>query len=151
LLLSSFAGRGLIPLPIALAVMLGADVGTTLAAQVLALDLGWVSPLLLAAGVIAFLSSDADRVRHVARVAIGVALMLLALKLLILAAAPLRTAPAFVVILEGLQREYVVGVIVAAAATWFAHSSLSVVLLIMSFVASGVVGPQLALALVVGA
>ncbi|TAJ32220.1 MAG: Na/Pi cotransporter family protein, partial [Reyranella sp.] len=45
LLLSSFAGRGLIPLSIALAVMLGADVGTTIAAQVLSFDLGWVSPL----------------------------------------------------------------------------------------------------------
>ncbi len=61
LLLSSFAGRGLISLPIALAVMLGADVGTTVAAQVLSLDLGWLSPLLLAAGVVTFLSSDTKR------------------------------------------------------------------------------------------
>ncbi len=151
LLLSSFAGRGLIPLSIAFAVMLGADVGTTLAAQVLSLDLGWVSPLMVAAGVIAFLSSEADRTRHVARVAIGLGLMLLSLKLLTLAAAPLRAAPAFVAVLEGLQNEYILAVIVATAATWFVHSSLSVVLLIMSFAASGIVGPQLALALVIGA
>src|SRR4051812_7486895 len=47
LLVSSFAGRGLIPLSIALAVMLGADVGPTLAAQILSFDLGWVSALLI--------------------------------------------------------------------------------------------------------
>ena len=151
LLLSSFAGRGLIPLSIAFAVMLGADVGTTLAAQVLSFDLGWVSPLMIAVGVIGFLSSDADKSRHVARVAIGLGLMLLSLKLLTLAAAPLRTAPSFVAVLEGLQNEYLLAAIVATAATWFVHSSLSVVLLIMSFAGSGIVGPQLALALVIGA
>ena len=58
LLVSSFAGRGLIPLSIAFAVMLGADIGTTIASQVLSFDLGWLSPLLIGAGVIAFLSSD---------------------------------------------------------------------------------------------
>ena len=151
LLLSSFAGRGLIPLSIAFAVMLGADVGTTLAAQVLSLDLGWVSPLMIAAGVIAFLSSEADRTRHISRVAIGLGLMLLSLKLLTLAAAPLRDAPAFVAVFSGLQDEYLLAVVVATAATWFVHSSLSVVLLIMSFAGSGIIGPQLGLALVIGA
>src|SRR6185369_15405665 len=57
LLLSSFAGRGLIPLPIALAVMLGADVGTTLAAQIFSFDIKWLWTLLVAAGVFAFMAS----------------------------------------------------------------------------------------------
>ena len=49
LLLASFASRGLIPLSIALAVMLGANVGTTLTAQILSFNLGWVSPFMIAA------------------------------------------------------------------------------------------------------
>lgn len=151
LLVSSFAGRGLIPLSIAFAVMLGADIGTTVAAQVLSFDLGWASPLLIGAGVIAFLSSENDKTRHVGRVAIGLGLMLLSLKLLALATQPLRTAPAFMAALEGLQDEYVIAVAFAAVATWFVHSSLSVVLLIMSFAGSGLVEPRLALALVIGA
>src|SRR5476651_2864076 len=61
LLLASFAGRGLISLPIALAVMLGANVGTTLTSQVLSFDLGWLSPLMIASGVIAFLASNSDK------------------------------------------------------------------------------------------
>ena len=151
LLVSSFAGRGLIPLSIAFAVMLGADIGTTVAAQVLSFDLGWASPLLIGAGVIAFLSSDNDKTRHVGRVAIGLGLMLLSLKLLALATQPLRTAPAFMAVLQGLQDEYVIAVAFAAVATWFVHSSLSVVLLIMAFAGSGLVEPKLALALVIGA
>ena len=151
LLVSSFAARGLIPLSIAIAVMLGADIGTTMAAQVLSFDLGWVSPLLIAAGVIAFLSSEQDKTRHLSRVAIGLGLMLLSLKLLALATAPLKTSPAFMAALQGLQNEYVIAAILAAGATWFVHSSLSIVLLIMSFAGVGLIEPKLAVALVIGA
>ena len=151
LLLASFAGRGLIPLSIALAVMLGANVGTTLTAQVLSFDLTWVSPLMIATGVIAFLSSSYDKIRHLGRVAIGLGLMLLSLQLLEQAAMPLRASPAFVAILKGLQEEYVLAVIFATAATWFIHSSLSTVLLVMSFASSGIIEPELALSLVIGA
>jgi phosphate:Na+ symporter len=151
LLLSSFAARGLISLSIALAVMLGANVGTTLTAQVLSFDLSWLSPLMIAAGVITFLSSESAKPHHIGRVAIGLGLMLLSLRLLSLATEPLRTAPAFVAVLEGLQDEYVIAAIVATVTTWFVHSSLSTVLLIMSFAASGIIGPQLSLALVIGA
>src|SRR6266699_1107252 len=73
--LGGIAGRGLLPLSIAFAVMLGADIGTTIAAQILSFDLGWVSPLLIGAGVIAFLSSESDKPRHLGRVAIGLGLM----------------------------------------------------------------------------
>ena len=151
LLLASFAGRGLIPLSIALAVMLGANVSTTLTAQVLSFDLTWVSPLMIATGVIAFLSSSSDKIRHLGRVAIGLGLMLLSLQLLEQAALPLRASPAFVAVLKGLQDEYVLAVIFATAATWFIHSSLSTVLLVMSFASSGIIEPELALSLVIGA
>ena len=151
LLVSSFAGRGLIPLSIAFAIMLGADIGTTIAAQILSFDLGWVSPLLIGAGVIAFLSSEQDKARHLGRVAIGLGLMLLSLKLLAGATQPLRSAPAFMAMLQGLQDEYVIAVVVGTLATWFVHSSLSIVLLVMSFAGSGLIEPKLALALVIGA
>ncbi|HYD07364.1 MAG TPA: Na/Pi cotransporter family protein, partial [Reyranella sp.] len=151
LLLASFAGRGLIPLSIALAVMLGANVGTTLTSQVLSFDLGWLSPLMIAAGVISFLSSTHDKTRHLGRVAIGLGLMLLSLKLLTAATEPLRSSPSFVAALEGMQDEYVIAVLFGALATWAVHSSLSTVLLVMSFAASGIIHPPIVLALVIGA
>ncbi len=151
LLLASFAGRGLIPLSIALAVMLGANVGTTLTAQILSFNLNWISPLMIAVGVISFLSSRSEKPRHLGRVAIGLGLMLLSLHLLEEAALPLRGSPAFVAVIEGLQDEYVIAVLVATAATWAIHSSLSTVLLVMSFASTGIIEPKLGLALVIGA
>ena len=96
-------------------------------------------------------SGPRSRIKDIGRVSIGLGLMLLSLHLLEAAALPLRSAPAFVAVLEGLQNEYVMGVLVAAAATWFIHSSLSTVLLVMSFASSGIIDPKLGMAMVIGA
>lgn len=79
MLVTSFVAQGLMALPPALAIMLGADVGTALMARVLTLDLSWLSPLLIFAGVVLFLSRKQRRAGQVGRVAIGLGLLLLAL------------------------------------------------------------------------
>ena len=79
LLLASFTARGLIALSTALVMMLGANVGTTLVAQVLSFDLSWLWTGVLALGVFAFMGSQADRTRSIARIVIGLGLMLLSL------------------------------------------------------------------------
>ena len=151
LLLASFASRGLIALPIALAVMLGADVGTTIAAQVFSFDIKWLWSVLVGAGVLAFMVSEADKTRAVARVLIGLGLMLLALAHLGMAGGALRDSPSFRSLLTGLAGEPVLGFIVATAVTWLMHSSLSVVLLVMSLAAAQALPVPLALAMVLGA
>src|SRR5918992_867667 len=54
LVVASFAGRGLVDTAPALAVMLGADVGSTLVAQVLSLDVQWLAPIMILIGVVVF-------------------------------------------------------------------------------------------------
>ena len=151
LLLSSFVFRGLIPLSIALAAMLGADIGTAVAAQILSLDVKWIWSLLIAIGVAIFLSSDSEKRRGFGRIAIGLGLMLLALIHIGLAAEPLRHSMLFLSLLSGLGGEPALGFVVAVLITWLAHSSLSIVLLIMSLAAAGALPGPLALALVLGA
>ncbi len=151
LLISSFAGRGLIALPIALAIMLGADVGTTLVAQVFAFDIKGLWAVLLMAGVIAFNASDDDRAKAGGRIAIGLGLMLLALTVMAGVSEALRASDTVKLVLRALGGEPIIAVLVAAGLTWLAHSSLAVVLFIMSLTASGAVSPALAVALVLGA
>jgi phosphate:Na+ symporter len=151
LLLASFAGRGLIALPIALAVMLGADVGSTIAAQVFSFDIKWLWTLLVALGLILFMASDADRWHGIGRILIGLGLMLLALMHIGIAAEPLRESATFRSLLTGLAGEPVLGFLVATAITWLVHSSLSIVLLVMSLADAQVLPIPLALALVLGA
>jgi phosphate:Na+ symporter len=151
LLLASFASRALIALPIALAAMLGADIGTAVAAQFFSLDVKWLWTVLVAAGVIVFLASDADRPRGFGRILIGIGLMLLALTHMGLAAAPLQESAAFRSMLSGLAGEPLLGFAVAVLVTWLAHSSLAIVLLVMALAAANALPLPLAFALVLGA
>src|SRR5204863_1337985 len=58
LIVASFAGQGLIGTAPALAVMLGADVGTALVTVLLSFDLSWLAPLLIFSGIVLYLSSQ---------------------------------------------------------------------------------------------
>ena len=151
LIVAAFAGGHLIATAPALAVMLGADVGSTLVAQVLSFDILWLSPVLITAGVIAFMACESSRPRQLGRAALGLGLMLLALRLIVSASEPLRASPALGQVLAPLATEPLVAVAVGVVLTWFAHSSLAIVLLVMSLAASHVVPPVLALYLVIGA
>src|ERR1043166_8804470 len=151
MLLASFAARGLIALPIALAVVLGADLGSAIVAQVFSFDVKWLWTVLVAVGVLVFMSTEADKARGVARILIGLGFMLLALTQIGLAAAPLKDSALFRSLLTGLAGEPVLGFLAATAVAWLVHSSLSVVLLVMSLAAAGALPVPLALALVLGA
>ena len=151
LLLSSFAGRGLVTLPVALAMMLGADVGTTLAAQVFAFDIKWLWAVGLIIGVPLFGAAKDERWKGAARIAIGFGLMLLALRVLGDVGAAMRASSTVKTVLASLGYEPLIAVVIAALLTWLAHSSLAIILLVMSLASSGLVEPRLALALVLGA
>src|SRR5690606_26052883 len=78
-MITSFAAGGFVALVPALAVMLGANVGTTLIVQVLSFDFSFAAPLLVLTGVVMFRRGQASRTHDLGRVAIGLGLMLFAL------------------------------------------------------------------------
>ncbi len=151
LITSAFASRGLMPLAAALAVMLGANVGTTLVVQILSFPIGWLSSLLIFGGVVTFLTSKATLWRDSGRIAIGLGLMLLALQLLLGASEPMRQSALLGQLLAGLSSQPVLAILVAALLTWLAHSSLAAILFVMSLAGAGIIGPEAALMLVLGA
>ena len=151
MIVSSFAGRGLLAGGAAIAVLLGAGIGTSITAQYLSLDLHWLGPLCIIVGVIGFFASESGMPRHVGRLGIGIGLMLLSLEMIIGASAPLRDAPGLAAILLPLEREPILGVLLFALLTWLSHASLATVLLAASLAKAGTVDPTLAVALVIGA
>lgn len=151
LLMTSFAARGLVELVPGLAVMLGANIGTTLIVQALSFDVSALAPVLFLTGLLAFNFGGRTVTRDLGRVAIGLGLMLLSLHILIDTLAPAETAPSVRIFLGAITDEPVLCVLFAAALTWAAHSSAAVVLLVMSLAYSHFVSPVAALALVLGA
>jgi phosphate:Na+ symporter len=151
LMVAGFAAGGSVALVPALAVMLGANLGTTLIVQVLSFDAAGVAPALILLGVILFRRGTAARTRDLGRTAIGLGLMLMALRALVTLVTPYEDMPSLRVVLGAITTEPVLDVLLAAGLTWAAHSSVAVVLLVMSFAAKGAVPPEAAFALVLGA
>jgi phosphate:Na+ symporter len=151
LMITSFAARGLVALVPALAIMLGANVGTTLIVQALSFNVSAVAPILFLVGVAAFKLGGRTPTRDLGRVAIGLGLMLLALHTLVDTLAPAEQAPGVRALLSIITGEPILCVVIAALLTWAAHSSAAIVLLVMPLAYSQFITPAEALALVVGA
>jgi phosphate:Na+ symporter len=150
MLLSAFVSRGLVGLSPALAVMLGADLGTTVVVQVLAFDLDAIIPLLLIIGVTLAIWSRSNRTRQIGRIVIGFGLMILALGLIVAASVPMRDSEVMHLVLQRLAGDPILALIVAAALTWLFHSSVAFVLFVMSLAGAGVIALPLAVVLVFG-
>src|SRR5882757_3214135 len=151
LITSSFAAEGLVGLVPALAIMLGANVGTTLIVQVLSFDIASVAPVLFVLGLIAFRTGPRSRIKDIGRVFIGLGLMLLSLHILLDTLAPAENAPGVRVFINAITGDPVLCILIGAAVTWMVHSSVASVLLIMSLAYAHFISPSAALALVLGA
>lgn len=150
LMVTGFAAGGLVDLVPALAVMLGANVGTTLIVQVLSFNVAAVAPVLILAGVLMFRKASAG-LRDFGRVLIGLGLIMIALHQFVALLAPYEEAPGLKLFLRAVATQPLLDVVLAAGLTWAAHSSVAIVLLVMSFAAEGAVPPEAAFALVLGA
>ena len=151
LIVSSFVGQGLVGLPAALAVMLGADVGTSVMAVVFSLDLSWLSPLFIFVGVVLFISRKDTAVGRVGRVLIGLGLMLLALRLITESTTVLTQSPTVRTLLGALTSDLLLEIFTGAVLAVLAYSSLATVLLTATLAGSGGIPVDVALGLVVGA
>ncbi|WP_339409550.1 Na/Pi cotransporter family protein [Pseudomonas sp. EA_35y_Pfl2_R5] len=151
LLVTSFVAQGLMALTPALAIMLGADVGTALMARVLTFDLSWLSPLLIFLGVIFFLSRKQTRAGQLGRVAIGLGLMLLALELIVAAATPITQEQGIRVLFASLTGDLLLDALVGALFALISYSSLAAVLLTAMLTGAGLISLPVAIGLVIGA
>jgi phosphate:Na+ symporter len=151
LMAASFVTAGTLDLVPALAVMLGANVGTTLVVQVLSFNITIVTPILLLGGVIAFKRGGRTRTRDLGRVLIGIGLMLLALHIFLGALVTSDSVPVSRALLGEITNQPFLCLLIAAAITWAAHSSVAIVLVVMSLGAAHLISPTAVVAMVLGA
>lgn len=151
LMATSFTAAGTLSLAPALAVMLGANIGSTLVVQLLSFDTSLAMPVMLLVGFVVFRLRDDDRFESVGCALIGLGLMLLALGLLSASLAHMEATPVFRAIMQSLEGDLVIAVFAAVLLTWMCHSSVAVVLLIASLAGAQLMTPVTAIALMLGA
>lgn len=150
LMSTSFIAAGFMTIVPALAVTLGANVGTTLIVQVLSFKVSAIAPLFILGGLIAFNRSK-SRTRDLGRASIGVGLILLALHLIVATVEPVEKTEALRDLFAIVSGDPIVDIALAALLTWAAYSSVAAVLLIMTLAEHHIVAPVAAVALVLGA
>jgi len=123
LMTASLAADGVVSLVPALAIMLGANVGTTLIVQVLSFNVSAAAPILFVIGLITFRVGGQSLTRALGRIAIGLGLTLLALHILVDTLAPAEQAPAVRALLGSVTNDPIMCIVIAAALTWAAHST----------------------------
>lgn len=152
LILASFADKGMISVAAAIAVIIGADVGTTVLAQIFTFDLSLVTPVLLIVGIVMHMIYEhGGKLRQAARITIGLGFILMSLSIIREAGIPLKESSVLPLIMEPLTAEPALALFIAVLLTWLMHSSLAAVLLFSSMAASGVFPLHLALIMILGA
>lgn len=151
LMTAGLAADGVVELAPALAVMLGANVGTTLVAQLFSFNVAALAPALVLVGVLGFRRAKNGFARDLGRASVGLGLMFLALSQLLELMTQYEDQPSLRLLLGAVATEPLVAALLGAALTWAAHSSVASILFIMSLCARGAVPPEAALALTIGA
>lgn len=151
MLVSNFAANGAVSVSVGLAIILGADVGSALVAQVLLVRQTWLIPLLSVLGVALFLRGQQRRVRQTGRILIGLALIFVSLDMLRAATAPVMESEAALRMLSYLGADLFAAFVIGAVFAWMVHSSVAAVLLFVTLVAQGALPTEAAMAMVLGA
>jgi len=151
LLCAGLLSGGVLSLGAAMAVILGADFGSALAARVLFIDLSLLPPALLVAGMLLHLLSNSWRWQHFGRILIGLGLMLLSIQWMRQTISPLASAPLPEEWMAVMSSVPWLAVLIVALLTWFAHSSVAVVLVIAALAESNVVPILLCVPMLLGA
>jgi phosphate:Na+ symporter len=153
LIVAGLAAGGAVTTSLGLAVLLGADLGSAAVSGAFVSGssyLVFVAPLLLFGGYCVFSASREFRPHNVGRILIGLGLMLLALRLITAATAPLRDASLFHAVLTAIGNEPVLAFITGAVLAWLCHSTLAVILLAASLLANGSLELAGAISLILG-
>ena len=145
-----FVNSGLMQLAEAIAVIMGANIGTTITAQITAFDLTALAPFLLFAGVIMYLFIKDQMVKHAGSIVLGFGMLFVGIGLIKQAIKPLSQTPVFISFLDGL-RNPLLAVLFGIAFTALLQSSSSSVVIFQAFAIQGILDYEIAVYLVIGA
>ncbi|RKF16786.1 Na/Pi cotransporter family protein [Roseovarius spongiae] len=151
LLVAGFSAAGTLGFGAGLAVVLGADLGSSLLIQVLSFDLNWLVPVLLAAGGGLFVRSTQRRPRQFGRIILGIAFILISLRFLRETMDPIRDSAFLPAIAGYLANDFVTAFVVGAFLAFIMHSSVAVILMCVTLVGVQAIPESAGVSLVLGA
>jgi phosphate:Na+ symporter len=150
ILLITIVDAGLVPFANALPVILGANIGTTFSSQVFAWNVDAYAPVLIAAGLLWKAIAKSDRTKEMARILIGLGLVLFALHIIGDAAEPLKENADIIAWLKQLENP-LYGVLAGALVTIAIQSSSAMMGIVITLAGGGLITLPAGIAIMLGA
>ena len=146
-----FAATEILSVGQGIALLLGADLGSAIVAQILSFRVSGLIPVFLIIGAFLFFKGRSGYVRQIGRIVLGIGMILISLQQLGNATTPLKDSVFLVDVMHYLNTDLLTSFLIGAVVTWLLHSSVASVLLMATLVAQSVVPFGAALGFVLGA
>ncbi len=134
-----FVNSGMMTLSQAVWIIMGANIGTTVTGQLIALDVGFLAPLIAFVGVAMVVFVKKVQVHHYGNILAGLGMLFIGMEMMSTAMAPLREVPAFLQLMATVSNP-VVGILVGALFTAVIQSSSASVGILQGLARGGVIG-----------
>ena len=145
-----FVNAGLMSLAQAAGVIMGANIGTTITAQLVAFKLDQIAPLFVFIGAIMVLFSRAKKRREIGNIILGFGILFTGMGIMSGAMKPLANSPIFSDMLVAIGDNWFIGIIAGAAITALLQSSSATTGILIALATTGTIDIHLALPIVFG-
>lgn len=134
-----FVNSGLMTLNQAVWIIMGANIGTTITGQLIALDVGAMAPIFAFAGVAMVLFLKKPKIQYIGQIIAGLGVLFIGMDMMSTAMMPLRDAPAFINLMTKFSNP-LIGILAGAGFTALIQSSSASVGILQALAASGLIG-----------
>ncbi len=134
-----FVNSGMMTLRQAVWIIMGANIGTTITGQLIALDVGAIAPLIAFAGVAVIMFSKKEKIHHIASIFAGLGILFIGMDMMGSAMNPLRDNEKFVSIMTEFENP-VLGILAGMIFTAIIQSSSASVGILQTLAGSGIIG-----------
>ena len=145
-----FVNAGLMSLMQAVGVIMGANIGTTVTAQITAFNMTTFAPLILFVGAIMYLFIKKSLVKHIGEIIMGFGMLFTGIGIMKAAIVPLSQTAGFKTLMSGLDNP-ALALLFGVAFTALLQSSSSSTVIFQTFAVQGLLGYRTAVYLVIGA
>ena len=134
-----FVNSGMMTLRQAVWIIMGANIGTTITGQLIALDVGELAPLIAFLGVAAMVFIKNEKVKYIGEIFAGLGILFIGMDMMGSAMKPLAESEKFVSLLTTFENP-ILGILAGAAFTAIIQSSSASVGILQALAGSGVIG-----------
>ncbi|MCV2285449.1 Na/Pi cotransporter family protein [Clostridioides difficile] len=145
-----FVNAGIMTLKQAIGVIMGANVGTTVTAQLVSFDLTGMAPVALGVGIILYLFGNKPRIKNIAEILIGFGILFTGMDFMKMAVEPLRDYQGFTDLLVTFGRYPLLGLLLGFGITAIIQSSSASMGMLVALAAEGLVPLSAALPILYG-